>query len=255
MVRTADTPGFAGNRVGFKVLNECAQLAEEHGALLVDKLVGPYTGRALTPLKTIDLVGWDIHRAIVDNIYALAPDEAHETLALPKFMAAMMEKGTLGNKTGRGFFAKSDEGERLALDPRSKRYQPIKEIALPDLGYIDEVARLHHLGLYEQAMAAFAAADGPYAALARKVIAGYISYAFHRVGEVTESIRGVDLIMGYGFNWAPPGVLVDTFGLETTLRILDEAGVPVPALLANADPATRWFDDPYTNTGKFFVAG
>src|SRR5215475_8126562 len=69
MIRTADTPGFAGNRVGFKVLNEAAQLAEEHGPLLVDRLVGPYTGRAMTPLATIDLVGWDIHRAIVDNIF------------------------------------------------------------------------------------------------------------------------------------------------------------------------------------------
>ena len=37
--------------------------------MLVDRLVGPYTGRAMTPLATIDLVGWDIHRAIVDNVY------------------------------------------------------------------------------------------------------------------------------------------------------------------------------------------
>ncbi len=51
IVRTADTPGFAGNRVGFKVLNEAAQLAEEHGPLLVDRLVGPYTGRALPPSR------------------------------------------------------------------------------------------------------------------------------------------------------------------------------------------------------------
>jgi 3-hydroxyacyl-CoA dehydrogenase len=77
IVRTADTPAFAGNRIGFKVLNECAQLADELGPLLVDRLVGPYTGRALTPLATIDLVGWDIHRAIVENIYENAPDEAH----------------------------------------------------------------------------------------------------------------------------------------------------------------------------------
>ena len=48
MIRTADTPGFAGNRVGFKVLNEAAQLAEEYGPVLVERLVGPYTGRALT---------------------------------------------------------------------------------------------------------------------------------------------------------------------------------------------------------------
>ena len=55
MVRTADTPAFAGNRVGFKVLNEAAQLAEQMGPTLVDRLVGPYTGRAMTPLATIDL--------------------------------------------------------------------------------------------------------------------------------------------------------------------------------------------------------
>ena len=55
-------------------------------------------------------------------------------------------------------------------------------------------------------------ATGDEAALARKVIAGYISYAFHRVGEVTDTITGIDLIMGFGFNWAPPSVLVDTFG-------------------------------------------
>jgi 3-hydroxyacyl-CoA dehydrogenase len=37
MVRAADTPAFAGNRVGFKVLNEAAQLAESLGPLLVDR--------------------------------------------------------------------------------------------------------------------------------------------------------------------------------------------------------------------------
>jgi len=39
MIRTHDTAGFAGNRVGFKVLNECAILAEEHGPALMDKIV------------------------------------------------------------------------------------------------------------------------------------------------------------------------------------------------------------------------
>ena len=100
IVRTHDTPAFAGNRVGLKVLNEAAQLAEQIGPLLVDRIVGPYTGRALTPLATIDLVGWDIHRAIVDNVYANTDDEAHETLELPGYMDKLMEKGVLGDKTG-----------------------------------------------------------------------------------------------------------------------------------------------------------
>ncbi len=93
MIRTADTPGFAGNRVGFKVLNEVAQLAEEYGPALMDRLVGPYTGRALPPLATIDLVGWDIHQAIVDNIHQLTDDEAHATLELPGYMRELIAQG------------------------------------------------------------------------------------------------------------------------------------------------------------------
>ncbi len=257
IIRTADTPGFAGNRVGFKVLNEVAQLAESYGPLLMDRIVGPYTGRALAPLATVDLVGWDIHRAIVDNIHDLAPDEVHDTLALPGFMQRLIEAGTLGNKTGGGFF-KTENKKALVLDPKSGNYSPASEIKLPDLGFIDDIAYLHSVGLYEEAMAAFVAAEGDEAAIAKKVIAGYISYAFHRAGEVTETITGIDLIMGYGFNWAPPSVLVDTIGLGPTVKMIDDAGVPVPKILLEAQKSGReepFFNQPEVNVGKFFVAG
>ncbi len=254
MVRTADTPGFAGNRIGFKVLNECAILAEEHGPLLVDELVGPYTGRALTPLKTVDLVGWDIHQAIVDNIYELAPDEAHDSLKLPGYMARLIEQGVLGGKTGGGFFKRDDAGEALVLDPKTGSYVPKRSLARPDLGFIDEISQLHRVGRYQEGMRAFAAASGPHAEIAQRVIAGYISYAFHRVGEVTDTIDGIDSIMGYGFNWAPPSVLVDTIGLADSIAMMERTGVPVPSILARAQKGTRFFNDPRVNAGKFFVA-
>ena len=254
MVRTADTAGFAGNRIGFKVLNECAILAEEHGPLLMDELVGPYTGRALTPLATIDLVGWDIHRAIVDNIYELAPDEAHETLKLPQYMADLMEKGVLGRKTGAGFFGKDDSGNRIVLDPKTQKYVPQTSVGRPNLGFIEEVANLHRLGRYVDGMRVFAGATGPHAEIAQKVIAGYIAYSFHRVGEVCDDISGIDRIMGYGFNWAPPSVLVDTIGLKPTIKMIEKAGLAVPPALANAQEGTKFFDDPQVNVGKFFVA-
>jgi len=257
IIRTADTPAFAGNRVGFKVLNEAAQLAEQLGPVLVDRLIGPYTGRALTPLATIDLVGWDIHRAIVDNVYENTDDEAHETLRLPDYMDKLMERGVLGDKTGRGFFWTEDK-VRHALDPVSGDYKPEAEIKLPALDYIEEVAALHRQARYREALATFLAADGDEAALARRVIAGYVSYAFHRVGEVTPELDGIDRIMGMGFNWAPPGVLVDVMGPEAAARMIDEAGLPVPAALETAartgEPA-RFFDHPHINVGRFFVAG
>ena len=257
MVRTFDTPAFAGNRVGFKVMNEVAQLAEEIGVLLADKLVGPYTGRAMTPLSTVDLVGWDIHRAIVDNVYALTDDEAHETNRLPDYMSRLMDKGVLGNKSGGGFF-KKDGKKRLVLDPKSGDYTPEEDIKLPDLGYIDEVAALHRDGRYQEGMQVFLNAEGEYAKIARGVIAGYIAYAFHRVGEVTETIDGIDRIMGMGFNAAPPSVLVDTIGAKGVVGMIEEAGLSVPAALADAartGKPERFFEHPRINIGRFFVAG
>jgi 3-hydroxyacyl-CoA dehydrogenase len=256
IVRTHDTPAFAGNRVGFKVLNEAAQLAEQIGPLLVDRIVGPYTGRALTPLATIDLVGWDIHRAIVDNVYENTNDEAHETLKLPAYMDKLMEKGVLGNKTGRGFFKK--EGKtRHVLDAVSGDYHPESEIKLPNLSYIDDVAQLYSQARYAEGIQVFLSADGDEAALARKVIAGYLSYAFLRVGEVTDTITGIDRIMGAGFNWAPPSVLVDTMGAASAVRLIEEAGLTVPKALetaARTGEPRRFFRDRQVNTGKFFVA-
>jgi len=256
MIRTADRPGFAGNRIGFKVLNEVAQLAEEHGPMLMDRLIGPYTGRALAPLATVDLVGWDIHRAIVDNIHANAEDEAHQTLKLPGYMQRFMNEGTLGNKSGRGFF-RTEGTELQCLDPKSGRYIPASDVKLPSLRFIDEVCELHRVGRYVEAMQAFLAAPGDEALLARKVIAGYISYALHRVGEVTDTITGIDLIMGFGFNWAPPSVLVDTIGVERTAGMIKKAGLPMPKILADAVRAgepRKFFKHPTANIGRYFVA-
>jgi 3-hydroxyacyl-CoA dehydrogenase len=256
IVRTADTPAFAGNRIGFKVLNEAAQLAADLGPLLVDRIVGPYTGRAMTPLATIDLVGWDIHRAIVDNVYASTHDEAHETLRLPAYVARLMERGVLGDKSGGGFF-KRDGKTRLALDPQRGDYRPVNEIVLPSMEYVDDIAHFYAQGRYVEGMQIFLDAEGDEAALARKVIAGYISYAFHRVGEATESIESIDRIMATGFNWAPPSALVDTMGPAAAIEIIERASLPVPPALVEAartgEPAV-FFHDPNINIGRYFVA-
>ena len=256
ITRTADTPGFAGNRVGFKVLNEVAQLAEEFGPLLADRIVGPYTGRALPPLATIDLVGWDVHRAIVDNIHENAPDEVAPTLKLPEYMRRLIEQGTLGAKSGGGFF-RTENNANFVLEPRSGKYVPVSSVKLPKLDFIREIAGLHRLGLYQQAMKAFVAAPGREAELSRKVVAGYVSYAFHRVGEVTDSIDGIDSIMGSGFNWAPPSVLVDTIGLRPMITMMEKAKLPVPRILSDAlasGKPQRFFGNRSVNVGRFFVA-
>jgi 3-hydroxyacyl-CoA dehydrogenase len=173
-------------------------------------------------------------------------------------MAHLMERGVLGNKTGRGFFYRDEDKKRHVLDPATGNYGPEAEVALPNLDFIDAVSTLYREGRYAEGMAVFLEADAHEAAIARKVIAGYISYAFHRVGEVTETIDGIDLIMGMGFNWAPPGVLVDLMGVKAAIDMIDRAGLPVPDALVNAAKSgkpERFFAHPHINTGRFFVAG
>src|SRR5690606_33512334 len=119
---------FAGNRVGIKVLNEVAQLAEEHGVAFMDYVVGPYTGRAMPPLSTVDLVGLDVHKAIVDNVYENTKDEAHEKFALPAYVDKLIAAGHLGNKTAAkgGFYRRAKEdgkNVRYVLDPKSGEYK------------------------------------------------------------------------------------------------------------------------------------
>ena len=256
IIRTADTPAFAGNRVGFKVLNEVAQLAEQYGVETMERIVGPYTGRALTPLATIDLVGWDVHQAIVDNVYALTNDEAHETLHMPAYMSKLAAAGVLGDKAGGGFFKKSGK-DRLVLDPASGEYRPATGVARDDLGYIDAVARSYSQGRYEEGMRTFLGAEGEAASIARKVVAGYIAYSFSRVGEICESITDIDRIMGAGFNWAPPSVLVDAMGPGAAVTLITGAGLAVPKALSDAASSGRstpFFVHPTMNPGRFFVA-
>jgi hypothetical protein len=260
VVECRDKPAFAGNRIGFKVLNECAQLAEQHGVAFIDYVVGPYTGRAMPPLATIDLVGWDVHAAIVDNVHEKTSDEAHEAFILPTYMRELMAKGHMGNKTPKagGFYlrAKTGDGKKIKqpLLPQARSYSD-GAASNEKVGFIEQMKQLHAVGRYRDAMALFLRAEGPEAELARKVILGYVSYALCRVGpdEVVDAPAGVDGIMGNGFNWAPPSVLVDLFGPKQTIAALEKLGLRVPPVLTAHVDGERFFNERGANIGRFFI--
>jgi 3-hydroxyacyl-CoA dehydrogenase len=261
VITCADTPAFAGNRIGFKVLNEVAQLAEQHGVQFMDTLIGPYTGRAMAPLATIDLVGWDVHQAIVDNVSANVQDEASGAFVLPQYMARLVQHGHMGDKTPLlgGFYRRVTEDGRTTvevLDPATGKYAPLdRTLRIP---FVEEIKDLHRRGRYREGLARFMEAEGPQAALARRVILGYISYALHRVGkgEVVESYEDVDRIMTAGFNWAPPSGLVDLIGPERTIKAMEQHDIPVPPLLqaaARGEVRTPLFNLPFVTPGRYFA--
>jgi 3-hydroxyacyl-CoA dehydrogenase len=261
-------PAFAGNRIGFKVMNEVAQLAQQHGVELMDTLVGPYTGRAMAPLATVDLVGWDVHQAIVDNVYDNTNDEAHEAFKIPQYMVKLIQRGHLGNKTPElgGFFrrvvdpARAAEGPRATvdnqvIDPATGNY--VSRGAPPTVAFVEEIRDLHRRGRYREGVTRFMAAEGPEADIAKRVILGYISYALNRVGpgEVVQSYADVDRIMTAGFNWAPPSAYVDMIGYQEAREAMERYGLPVPKLVdaaARGEVPTPLFNLPFVSPGRYF---
>jgi hypothetical protein len=76
------------------------------------------------------------------------------------------------------------------------------------------------------------------------------------VGDVVREPRDVDRVMGFGFNWAPPGLLADFLGLKRTVTLLEVARLPVPRVLVDAAERRQpLFAEPHVDRGRFFFAG
>ena len=72
-------------------------------------------------------------------------------------------------------------------------------------------------------------------------------------GHLGAFLVDVDRIMGFGFNWAPPGALVDLIGARRTVALLEAAKLPVPRVLVDAaERNQRLFDAPHVDVGRFF---
>ncbi|MBF6568348.1 MAG: 3-hydroxyacyl-CoA dehydrogenase family protein [Candidatus Binataceae bacterium] len=255
VIVTRDRPAFVGNRVGFRVMNEVAQLAAEHGVALVDYIVGPQTGRAMAPLATVDLVGWDVHKAIVDNVYVnCAGDQARGYFKLPAYMERGVAEGRLGDKTpDRGGFYRRAAGRTIeVLDPAAGTYQPY--IPPRPIEFVERMKALNRVGRYRAAQAVMAAAAGAEADLARRVVMGYVSYALSCVGEVAYSHGDVDTIMSYGFNWTPPCVIVDLLGARETIAMFGRYHLPVPPVVEQAaQNGVKLFTGGVLEYGRTFV--
>lgn len=224
VVETADTPGFAGNRVGFRLLNHVAQLAEEHGVAFMDALVGPHTGRALAPLATIDLVGWDVHAAICDHLYAHTGDPV---FVVPGYMRRGIERGHLGRKTRElgGFYRIDAAKQQHVLDPGSAEYEPKPSVTPAQIGRMQGAPDLEAL------MRMIATDPSHEASLLRSVLLSYVSHAMGLVGEVVSEPSDIDRIMGYGFAWASPTQLVEAVGAAQMIALLEREGLAIPPAL------------------------
>jgi 3-hydroxybutyryl-CoA dehydrogenase len=101
-----DSPGFASSRLGLAIGLEAMRMVEEEVASPedIDKAMTLGYGFPMGPLRLTDLVGLDVRLSIARYLAeTLGP-----RFQPPALLEAMVQRGDLGQKSGRGFYVWSE---------------------------------------------------------------------------------------------------------------------------------------------------
>ncbi|MFN3286481.1 MAG: 3-hydroxyacyl-CoA dehydrogenase family protein, partial [bacterium] len=193
----------------------------------VDELTGPFLGRPRTAtFRTADLVGLDVLAHVARNSYErLVDDEQREVFRLPQFVHAMLERGWLGDKSGGGFYRRTD-GEVFTLDYRTLEYRPRER---PRLATVEAFRNLDDWA--RRVKAVLNAGDRAGRFLWR-VLSGGLVYAARRIPEISDDLVNVDRALRWGFGWEMgPFETWDALGVREVAQRLEAEGVALPPLV------------------------
>lgn len=98
-----DSPGFASSRLGIAIGMEAIRMVESGVASAedIDKAMVLGYGFPMGPLRLTDLVGLDVRLSIAEYL----AESLGERFQPPKLLRDLVERGELGKKSGRGFYA------------------------------------------------------------------------------------------------------------------------------------------------------
>jgi len=105
-----DTPGFASSRLGVLLGLEAIRMVEQGVASAedIDAAMTLGYGHPVGPLRLTDLVGLDVRLGIARYL----EQELGPQFRPPDLLVELVERGDLGQKTGRGFYEWDEEGQR-----------------------------------------------------------------------------------------------------------------------------------------------
>ena len=227
-----DSPNFIGNRFMSMSGMQATNFALDHGYSVeeVDLLTGPLIGRPKTATFNLnDLVGFDIAVGVARNLYPAIPDDpARELLMHPGNTAlsdALLERGWLGRKTGKGFYHMRREGgkkELWALNLDTLVYEP------PSKPRFDSVTQYRKVEPLGERIRLLINADDRGGRYLYHLHAFLLAYASQRVPEITDSIVNVDNAHKWGFNHQlGPFEIWDAIGVAETVARFEKDGYPV----------------------------
>lgn len=216
VAESKDLPAFLGNRIGFYVINEAliyAECYQDNGGIdYIDSILGPFTGRTMPPITTADFVGLDVHKAIVDNIYANTHDYVHEKFVLPQYVQELIDKGMLGRKSKQGLYKmiKNDSGDKrmMVWDIKEGQFRDVINYTFPFAIRMKEYLRV---GDYDQAILELINNHSQEADICLRFLLRYIIYSLYTAEHVGYDLRVADDVMATGFTWCPPFAMMEAF--------------------------------------------
>ncbi|QJR09712.1 putative 3-hydroxyacyl-CoA dehydrogenase [Usitatibacter rugosus] len=199
VIRAKDTPNFIANRVG--VFSMLAAMHHTQRLNLgfdeVDALTGPAIGRAKSATyRTADVVGLDTMAHVVKTMGDTLPADPWAAFyRAPEWLAQLIAKGALGQKTKAGVYTKKGK-DILVLDVGKKDYRASAgtmaeevQAILKDKNPGDQLAKLR-------------ASSNPQAQFLWAIFRDLFHYSAVHLAEIAGSARDVDLAIRWGFGWS-----------------------------------------------------
>lgn len=231
IVYAKDTPNFVANRIGcFGIASVFKHMQQvELGVDAVDAIFGSAMGRPKSAVfRTADLVGLDTLDHVFANVYDKAlKDEARDAFVSPDWLKKMLAEGTLGEKSGKGFYQKSKGASGksviLARDINTGDYKPSEKVRF------DSIGEAKKAGGAAAGIKALLAGKDKAATLAWRVTAETLVYTANRIPEIADDIVNVDRGMRWGFGWElGPFETWDAIGVKASSERMKAEGLKIP---------------------------
>lgn len=233
-VLAKDTPAFIANRIGVYSMGMTFDLARELGLTIqsVDKLTGAALARPKTgTFRLGDLVGLDTAFFVLNGIKQNNP---HDTLAqqakVPAFFNHLVENKWLGDKSGQGFYKKTDLRDEkgrpviLGINLETHEYENDSNQVLESLNASKQV---EDAGKRIKMLFNHADIGGQ---LIKRSLTYTMLYAAQRIPEIADQLYSIDDAMRAGFAWEfGPFQYWDIIGLESGIAAIKELGYEVPS--------------------------
>ncbi len=198
VVIARDTPNFIGNRIGVFSMLATMHHTEAFGLPfdLADALTGPAIGRPKSATyRTADVVGLDTMGHVIKTMADTLPDDPwHRHFKAPDWLAGLVAKGALGQKTGAGIYRKVGK-DILVLDPAAGEYVAGGSEIAP------EVADILKLRNPAEKFAALRASEHPQARFLWALFRDLFHYTSYHLASIANTARDVDLAIRWGYGW------------------------------------------------------